>query len=196
MPSFMRGPRHEVIIENQGWHALGGEAPREGETCEAWTQRRIFIQWLFWTLLVRVADDWGRFIADPAIIMCMAMPNAPESEALERDAADALDEFEEHKMIGRYVIDGRMFGVFWKWFELITFFQMRPSRLPPVPRNVAMAMYRTMWHRSDFMTAEAFCSLHCWGGSRRHWRETYPQHYGAVSLHWNRRREEELRGGL
>jgi hypothetical protein len=70
----------------------------------------------FWRLLL-VADDHGRFNADPTVVRSLAFPAHPPKAIRDRDLAKWMGELLAVDTIRLYMVEGRAYGYFPAWGE-------------------------------------------------------------------------------
>jgi hypothetical protein len=84
---------------------------------------------LFWRLTL-VADDYGRFDADPRVVVARALPLFSQRIAL-KDAAVWLAELIEAGLVVVYQVGERIFAAFKSWSKYQRHRESRPKFPPP-----------------------------------------------------------------
>jgi hypothetical protein len=90
----------------------------------------------FWRLTL-VADDHGRFEADPQVMKAKCFPQWPDKRLSARTVAERYAELVDAELVQTYAVAGRLYGFFVTWARHQRMREGRPSKFPnPTPNDV------------------------------------------------------------
>lgn len=174
-------------------HLEGPYDPQEDRDTRI--RRRILRQWLWRGLIGSCVDDWGRFCAEPEVMLgVLAIDLQPPPDWLLEAVESALDHFEKNlHWIGRYSYGHAAFqkqaGVVWAWPKWHSLTFAAKPRYQGVPLEMAQqeAMRRGLPHQKEYtggLHFERFVALHTWYGSLKGLKETRPELFQTKGKRW------------
>ena len=165
-------------------HLEGEHLP--GESMQTWMRRRMFRQGIWRAVLSDLADDWGRFRAEPRYIVSMLNPDLPghmvdeELGWLLPEVQAALDHYEAINWVCGFDVGAQRYGQIWNWFGHHAPQWASASKYPGVPTEAAQCEaarrgFPPAARAGDGMSFEKFVSLMTYNGSMRHWAKMHPE---------------------